>query len=48
MTIRLWVKRIETATRFKKEEEPKPKSFTPKNDNLVTLEEYDKVLDDAY
>ena len=42
------MKKIEKATRFKKEEEPKPKTFTPKNDNLVMLEEYDKVLDDAY
>ena len=45
---RLWDKKIEKATRFKKDEEPKLKSFTPKNGNVEILENYGKVLSDSY
>ena len=45
---RLWDKKIEKATRFKKDEEPKLKSFMPKNGNVEILENYGKVLSDSY
>ena len=45
---RLWDKKIEKATRFKKDEEPKLKGFTPKNGNVEILENYGKVLNDSY
>ena len=41
---RLWDKKIEKATRFKKDEEPKLKSFTPKDGNVEILKNYRKVL----
>ena len=39
----MWDKKIEKATRFKEEEEPKIKCFIPKNGNVEILENYGKV-----
>ena len=45
---RLWYKKIERATRFKKDEETKLKSFMPKNGKVEILENYGKVVSDSY
>ena len=45
---RLWDKKIEKVSKFRKELIPALKTFTPKNSNLEVLDSYDKGLDDSY
>ena len=45
---RLWDKKIEKVSRFRKEVLPAPKTFSPKNSNLEVLDRYDKELEDSY
>ena len=45
---RRWDKKIERATRFKYDGEPKLKSFIPKNGKVEMLETYVSVVSNSY
>ena len=46
--MRRWEKKLDKAVRMEKEVEPPLKTFKAVNENLIILEEYDKVLGDDY
>ena len=46
--LKRWKKKLEKATRKDPEGEPPLKQFTPKNKNLVLLDDYTKVLGEEY
>ena len=45
---RRWDKKIERATRFKEDREPKLKSFMPKKGEVEMIETYGNVVSNAY